>query len=183
MMTLLLALALQDVPPLPPPEKPASSADGIQELTELWKQAIDLCRGEKKDDLQKLIEKMEMTRAEMTALFGEEKTSKVYGEYRDNWKTRVRTEAAADLIARFKRSSWNDVEVWCLNGTEAKQGSDDRGVLDALADKEAKVYNVRLKQKDKKDGFVLKCFVRTTGEDGGWRMGLKIGRNLSETVK
>ncbi len=181
---LLAAVLLQDPPPQPPPlpgpeEKPPAPADPAKELKDVWMKVIELCKADKKDEVQKTIAAMELSRTEMAAIFGEEKTAKVYGAYQKNWKERVLADAAADLVARCKKSAWYDVDVWCLNDTEEKQlTADDRGVLESLATKDVKVYNVRLKQMEKKDGLVLRCFVKS-GEVQ-WKMGLKIGKNLAE---
>lgn len=186
MKAMLLAFAmLQDPPPLPPKDEPKDDpkdelAELKKDLTATWTKVIDLCREEKKDDLQKLIVAMELTREEMAALFGEEKAARVYADYKHTWDKVVLLEAAADLVSRFKRNSWNEVEVVCLNEAEDKDlTSDDRGVMAVLQNKETmRVFNVRLKQKDKTTGgLLLKCLTKTKG---GWRMGLRIGKSLAE---
>ena len=168
MTALLLAVAcLQD------PPKDA----GLEELKAAWQKVIELCRDGRKDDLQKVIAGMELTRDEMKALFSEEKAAKAHPRYQEAWK-KVLAEAADDLMARFKNTPWDEVEVWCLNGLPDKERSDeDRAVVESLAKKDSKVYSLRLKQKGKAEGFVLRCFVKT---EAGWRMGLRIGKALAE---
>lgn len=188
MTTLAFALAVflaqQDPPPLPPKEDPPAVAKDetevlIKDLKEAWTKVFDFCREDKKDEVQKAVAAMELTREDMVAHFGEEKAARVHSAYQHTWQKVVLVEAAADLIARFKRDNWNEVEVWCINTTEDKQlSNDDRGVLASLANREElRVFNVRLKQKERMGGLVLRCFVKTKA---GWRMGLRIGKTLQE---
>ncbi|MBI2932388.1 MAG: hypothetical protein HYY16_12120 [Planctomycetes bacterium] len=173
MITLMVfaVLGLQEPTPAEDVEK-----QEVQELKDLWMKVIESCREEKRDELQAMIGAMEMTRDEMVKLFGEEKTAKVYPAYQETWKKQVKTEAVPDLMARRVRGGWNDVDVWCVN--EAPEPpEEDRVVLNALADGAVRVYNVRLRRADKKEGLVLRGLIKT---ESGWKMSLKIGRVLAE---
>ncbi len=169
MIAFALSLALlQDVP---------KEDSQLKELRDAWTKIVTLCTEEKKDDVQKAVAAMEGTREEFVALFGEEKTAKVFPRYQETWKD-VLKEAPGDLVKRAKDGGWNEVEAWCLNTAEEKDlAGQDKSALAALADKDAKLYAIRLKKKDAKDGYVLRCFVKTKE---GWRFLLKIGKALDE---
>jgi len=169
MIAILMAAALVQDPP--------KESEQQKELREAWTAIVALCKEEKKDDVAKAIAAMEFTREELVALFGEEKTAKVYESYQKTWKD-VLQEAPADLIKRAKEGKWEEVEVIEITGTHDDKkdlSGMDKNVIAALVDKEAKVYNVRLKAKGDSSGFVLRTFVKTKT---AWRMGLKIGKGL-----
>ncbi len=170
MIAILMAVALvQDLP---------KEDEAQKELREAWTKIVALCHEEKKDDVAKLIAAMEFTREDLVALFGEEKTAKAYESYQKSWKD-VLQEAPADLIKRAKEGKWEEVQVIEITGVrdEKELSGQDKSVLAALVDKEAKVYNIRIKAKGESDGFLLRCFVKTKN---GWKMGLKIGRALGD---
>lgn len=150
-----------------------------KELKEAWTRVIELCRAEKREELQKLIEAMELTREEIVALFGEEKAARLYPLYEDAWKKQVLVEAVPDLIEKCKRGKWTDVDVWCLNTKESKDMDEsDRAVVSALLSREeGRLFNIRLHEKGRTDGLVLRCFVKSKA---GWKMGLKLGRYFLE---
>lgn len=168
----LAALAGQD---------PAPAKDEVAELTKelsvAWTALVDLCREGKKDELQKAIAAMELSRAELTQLFGEEKAAKVHEAYRDTWEKRVLAEAADDLVKRYEASKWTEVEAVCLNTREDRDLTDeDRALLGSLVNRDTtRVFNVRLKAKGLKNPLLLRSFVRTAS---GWKMALRLGRPL-----
>jgi hypothetical protein len=153
------------------------NAELSKDLEGVWTKIVEHAQAGNKDEVQKAIAAMELTRDEMTKLFGEEKAGKAHEPYAETWKKSVLTEAADDLIKRSK--SWYEIEVWCTNTREDKDLSGvDRGVLSSLADREkTRVFNIRLKEKGAKDGFVLRTFVKT---EAGWKMGLTIGKLLAK---
>lgn len=158
----------------PPPDPLA------EELKATWTSALDLCRDGNKEALEKFIGALRLTREELTGLFGAEKAERIWPRWEETWK-KLPAEASADLIERYTKTPWDDVQVILVSAIAEKDRSpEDRGVLQALRNKDAKVYNVRLKKKDQPEGLLLRAFVKT---EGGWRMGLKIGRHLGDEPK
>ena len=123
----------------------------------------------------KVIVAMKITKEEFTTLFGEEKTTAAYPRYEKFWKD-LEQEGPADMVKRIKENKYDNVQVWRIDAADPKSVSgNEKNVMDSLANKETKVYSVRLVTGTESKGFMLVCFFKI-GDN--WRAGFKVGRML-----
>ena len=146
------------------------------ELRGVWENLLKTAIDGKIEPIAKALRGWKFSREEFTALFGDEKTKTAYENYEKFWKA-VEDRAAEDLAKRITDKKYDTVDVWCLNTADDRSlFAYEKTTLASLADKNIKLYVVRLRVKSEKEGYLLTCFSKIGDH---WRAGLKVGKCLN----